>query len=457
MKKTLILLTALALVACKKETPIDYALLSGKISNKAKGEVTLNSMSDRSFKETIDVAEDGSFADTLRVKEGNYVLYDGTNPTFVYIENGNNLVVNYDANDFKNSLVITGKGSETSNYLLKKREVESSTLKGADFYKLDETAYKAKLEELKVALEKTLDSTEGISEVYKTKEKRNIKYFILNRLNDYQPAHAHYTNNKEFKASEGFLDDLNGIDYSNEEDYVFSRDYKSLLANHYRKSASKLTEKDSTLSNDEAYVKVIKDIPESIKNGLLFDKVSYDITYAKDLEAYYKLFMDNSTNEEHKEKITESYNKLKAVAKGQPSPKFVDYENYKGGTTSLDDLKGKFVYVDVWATWCGPCKAEIPFLKEVEEKYHDKNIEFVSISVDKSKDHDKWVKMIEEKEMGGIQLFADKDWNSDFVKGYLIQGIPRFILIDTEGNIISANAPRPSSPKLIDLFNEYKI
>ena len=105
----------------------------------------------------------------------------------------------------------------------------------------------------------------------------------------------------------------------------------------------------------------------------------------------------------------------------------------------------------------GPCKREIPFLKEVEEKYHGKNIEFVSISIDKAKDHAKWKKMIEEKEMGGMQLFADNDWSSDFVKGYLIQGIPRFILIDTEGNIINANAPRPSSSKLIDLFNEYSI
>jgi len=45
-----------------------------------------------------------------------------------------------------------------------------------------------------------------------------------------------------------------------------------------------------------------------------------------------------------------------------------------GGTTSLDDLKGKYIYIDVWATWCGPCKAEIPFLKDVEKKYHGKKL-----------------------------------------------------------------------------------
>ncbi|WP_372770062.1 TlpA family protein disulfide reductase [Lutibacter sp.] len=145
------------------------------------------------------------------------------------------------------------------------------------------------------------------------------------------------------------------------------------------------------------------------------------------------------------------------LVKGKISPKFAAYENFKGGTTSLEDLKGKYVYIDVWATWCGPCKAEIPFLKEVEKAYHGKNIEFVSISVDKAKAHEAWKQMVEEKELSGIQLFADNDWKSEFVQAYKINGIPRFILIDPQGNIVSADAPRPSSIDLKVLFDELKI
>ncbi|WP_299554403.1 TlpA family protein disulfide reductase [Seonamhaeicola sp.] len=176
------------------------------------------------------------------------------------------------------------------------------------------------------------------------------------------------------------------------------------------------------------------------------------------------------------EGLLNMYKQQKAMASqyddlvGKPSPTFVNYENYKGGTTSLSDLKGKYVYIDVWATWCGPCKREIPFLKEVEAKYHGKNIEFVSISVDegrgfkgdtpeakKAASKEGWKKMIAERDMGGIQLLSDKAWQSDFVQGYKIMGIPRFILIDPEGNVVDANAPRPSSPKLIELFEELKI
>lgn len=133
--------------------------------------------------------------------------------------------------------------------------------------------------------------------------------------------------------------------------------------------------------------------------------------------------------------------------KGQASATF-DYENAKGGTTKLESLKGKYVYVDVWATWCGPCRKEIPSLKQVEEKYHGKNIEFVSISVDQAKDHDKWKKMVTDQSLGGTQLFADKDWSSAFVQAYGINSIPRFILIGPDGKVVDADAKRPSDPGL---------
>ncbi|MBJ7880381.1 TlpA disulfide reductase family protein [Gelidibacter salicanalis] len=151
---------------------------------------------------------------------------------------------------------------------------------------------------------------------------------------------------------------------------------------------------------------------------------------------------------------------------GSPSPTFENYENFKGGTTSLKDLKGKYVYVDVWATWCGPCIAEIPSLKKLEADYADKNIQFVSISIDdamRSGGGDlevaktKWKTMIEDQDLGGIQLFSDKNWQSDFVQNYNINGIPRFILIDPNGNVVDANAPRPSSKKLTELFDSLSI
>ncbi|WP_395060238.1 TlpA family protein disulfide reductase [Flavobacterium sp.] len=149
------------------------------------------------------------------------------------------------------------------------------------------------------------------------------------------------------------------------------------------------------------------------------------------------------------------YTESKAVQKlnNVMAPKF-NYVNHKGGTTKLEELKGKYLYIDVWATWCGPCRGEIPSLKKIEEKYHGKNIEFVSISIDVQKDFEKWKKFVSDKQLGGTQLFADNDWNSDFAKSLNITSIPRFILIDPNGKILNAGAERPSSPKLEELFDK---
>jgi len=458
MRKLLMLFTVAAtIVSCKNEPPIDYAILSGTILNKGADDFTINSL-DRSFKKVIPVAADGSFTDTLKVAVGSYMIYDGKNFSLVHLDHGNTIEVNFDVKDFDNTLTFSGTGAEISNYLRAKEVKQKDMMgEGTSVYLLEEEAYKAKFAAIRTEVEAMIVSTEGISEAYKTKEKRNLKYAYLNKLSIFKSYHSYYAKKPDLEVSEGFLSELESISYDSEEDYTFSQDYKSLISSHYYKVASEMAKTDS-IENDIAMLKVASAITgESIKNGLLYENAKYNVTYTSDLEGFYQEFMAGSTNEAHKKEITESYNTLKTVAKGQPSPKFVDYENYAGGTTSLDDLKGKYVYIDVWATWCGPCKREIPFLKEVEKSFHGKNIEFVSLSIDKEKDHEAWKKMIVDKELGGIQVFADNDWNSKFVQDYLIKGIPRFILVDPNGDIVNSNAPRPSDEKLVALFDELEI
>lgn len=147
--------------------------------------------------------------------------------------------------------------------------------------------------------------------------------------------------------------------------------------------------------------------------------------------------------------VAQAYENITRAKKsqGKPSPEF-NYENHKGGQTKLSDLKGKYVYIDIWATWCAPCRQEIPFLQKIEKKYENKNITFVSISIDQKKDYEKWKSFVTDKNLGGIQLLADNDWNSEFILKYEIRGIPRFILIDPNGNIVSSDIQRPSDPKL---------
>ena len=142
----------------------------------------------------------------------------------------------------------------------------------------------------------------------------------------------------------------------------------------------------------------------------------------------------------------------KNIEKGKATDfKFADKN---GKEIALSDFKGKVVYVDVWATWCGPCKKELPYLKKLEAEYQDnKNIVFIGVSVDRSKDKQKWLDFLTAEQLPGIQIFAGDDANDTLMKPYKISGIPRFILVAKNGKLIFADAPRPSSGEIRSAIN----
>jgi thiol-disulfide isomerase/thioredoxin len=114
-----------------------------------------------------------------------------------------------------------------------------------------------------------------------------------------------------------------------------------------------------------------------------------------------------------------------------------------GTETRLSSLKGKVIYIDVWATWCGPCMAEMPKLEELKQVYASKeDLAIVSLSVD---DTDKiWLKNLDQRKPGGIQWRIDRIGLSD----YEVESIPRYILIDKAFKVIDLNAPQPSAKEI---------
>ncbi|MDN3663856.1 TlpA family protein disulfide reductase [Algibacter miyuki] len=459
MKKTVFSFgLALSLIACSNNAPVDYALVTGKIDNLEAKEVTLVK-SDQSFKKEITIESNGVFTDTIKAGSGLYELVVGKNRTNIYLDNGNVINLTADAKAFNSSLDISGKGAETTNYILYKNKKEAA-LKTKDraVYKLEEPDFKVKFKEIENALNARLDTTQGITPAFKTLEKRNLNYEYLNELERYAGGyHRQWAQKKGYRPSEEFLAELEGVDLDNDVDFFFSSAYKEMVNRHYTKQINVLHREDS-LEYGLRAITIYATVPnEIIRNELIFSKAEYDLYQTVDFEEFHKIFMSASTNEENNAKITKIYNDLMRVNKGQPSPKFIDYEKHSGGTLSLDELKGKYIYIDVWATWCGPCLAELPDLQRIEKDYHGKNITFLSISIDQAKDHDKWKDMVVDKKLGGIQILADKAFDSQFVLDYNIRSIPRFIVLDPNGVIVSPNAPKPSDPELINLFNELNI
>lgn len=126
-----------------------------------------------------------------------------------------------------------------------------------------------------------------------------------------------------------------------------------------------------------------------------------------------------------------------------------------GNKISLSQFKGKYVYIDFWTTWCGPCVKETPYFEKLKEKYKDKNIAFLSVSLDDNRK--KWERYVKKKGMTAHQLFAGGRKVPPIHYYCLIErdhkyyvSIPRFVLIGKEGEIIKANAPRPSMTEEIN-------
>ena len=218
-------------------------------------------------------------------------------------------------------------------------------------------------------------------------------------------------------------------------------------------SNDKINNDDENIDYILEYVKTInKEVQNhKIKEELLYSVGKWNLNYTKKLDSVFNKISPFLNNKDYLNEVTEKYKKLKKIEKGAISPIF-ELKDIKGNTVSLSQLKGKLIYIDIWATWCLPCIKEIPSLKKMEEHFKDKDILFVSIC--KSDSKERWEKMVKEKDLGGIQLFAPNE-NISFFKDYLIQGIPRFILIDKEGKIIDGNSKRPSDPKLIEEIEKY--
>lgn len=115
-----------------------------------------------------------------------------------------------------------------------------------------------------------------------------------------------------------------------------------------------------------------------------------------------------------------------------------------GLPVSLNGFKGKVVVIDTWATWCGPCKAQIPFLKEIEEEYSgNRDVVFVGVSTDRQQDSAKWKAMVGQLGLKGIQLIDYK--GASFAWPYGISAIPRFLMMDKKGVWIEDRLPMPEN------------
>ncbi|CAD0004705.1 TlpA family protein disulfide reductase [Flavobacterium chungangense] len=450
MKKYIVVVMLTLFWSCKNETDTKvYTILSGKIKNSTAKDFSV--MSSGGFSKKIKIKNNGSFADTLDIDTGVYNLYTDQNFTPIYFKKGANVGLVIDEKNADSPFVFSGDEADLNNYYASKTKKETSfSANDNKLFSLPEAAFVDQINSHQKELEKNLDTYKNIPEEIKKSELRSLNYNRLLKKLIYKNTNTN--NNVVTQTSKDFNKEIIDINLNSGDDYFYSSDYRGIVNQIVYEKAQEISTKDEVFYF-QAFVRASGEITnEKVKNELLYSNILSSLPASTTKKIDLDKFLSLSTNKKHHKEVKELYNTVAKLDKGKPSPVFKNYENFDGSTTSLNHLRGKYVYIDVWATWCGPCKREIPYLKKFEKQYEGKNIVFVSISVDAQKDKQKWKEMVKKNALKGIQLITDNEFNTEFIKGYQITGIPRFIILDPKGNIIDANAIRPSDEVNLKAF-----
>lgn len=220
-----------------------------------------------------------------------------------------------------------------------------------------------------------------------------------------------------------------------------------------RINPEKYKKNSGTLSKMSLIMQNVED--EVVRNLLLSDAIEMYLSGGGDkhLVENYETFTKLCTDEAALARVAQTYRELNELGPGKLAPDFTLIAP-DGSRLKLSDLRGKVLYIDVWATWCGPCVSEIPFMEKLWEKYGDNpNLEFVSISTDHNEDS--WKKKLAQDKPGWKNFVTEGGMRGPLNQLYGISGIPRFMLIDKDGRIINVNAARPSSPDIEQVLAPY--
>ena len=438
MKRIIMFLAAaIAVLGCSEGAAGEQTLLSIQVENPTAREVVLvyhGQMKSVALDESGAAQMDLSGYDALYAK-----LYYGRNFKSVYFEKGDEVTVTFNGTDFQNTFSFEGEKAPAVEYLNRVRLTalpdEEYALPFNEFY-----AKTVAKENDAVALLEA-NALEGVGN-FLHMEKGRIRYAYGATLLMHSVGHKMMTRDIYYIPSNEYYDVLESY-LVEDEAWVDLEEYRAFVVEtaHVLDAANRQV--------TDLYPKTVAQMKyiagrfksEKVRNTLLHYLAAtyvdrHGIDNIQDLEnIYFTYVKDEVLLADYKAK----FDKWDLSRPGKPSPE-ISAVDIDGKQWTLADFRGKYIYIDMWATWCAPCRREMPYLKALEEKFKDAQIVFLGLSTDSDKS--KWEAMVKTGELTGVQLYLGPQ--SAFQKAYQIDGIPRFILLDKEGKIIDNNMSRPS-------------
>lgn len=425
--------------------------LSGEITKPNSDSIRILDLTG-AVQEVIKLKEDNTFSSQFSIPKGRYRLNDSKEGTNIYLDEGYDLALTLNTDSFDESIHYSGEGSTINNYLAENALMKEQWgfLNYYGYYcKLEESAFLKLSDSLHQASIQMLSSYTIQDNQFIAQEIAGFDHELMYKHYIYGGTHKILTKKPDFKVSDSFPDPFATLDINNPE-LIEAPGYLSRITD-YLSSLKRGSENPFT---DDYPLFVIQTAIDSIsdrqvREQVLYRYCLYRLTDSKEMDKCFELFKANVRDTEHIKTIEQKYLARKKTENGKPSPPFA-FEDINGKVVKHSDLFGKLTYIDIWATWCGPCLREIPYFDTLQEALADKEIQFVSICQNDKKES--WEKMVADKNLKGIQLYTE-DNSASFFKDYEVNGIPRYILLDENGIIIDSDALRPSNKKLLEQLN----
>lgn len=388
----------------------------------------------------------------------------------IYLSPGDELAVEVDDDAAGQTLTLTfsGTGSAVNNYFREVAQIEQqfATAGGRDSYELNRQEFFDRLDSTREAYDdfhrRYTDSVaipETLTEALKV---RNRLKMIVLKENYELVYYAEQSENSELQKERGrnFYELPVDVSYLNHPllayDYAVALKMYVKLTVHWPLYDSLPAEESFQKDLPITANKIIRDknYPAEIEAFLLAESLSDFLASGGITPAVDTVFFQFKRNHEASvftSSLERQYKKWLDIAPGRPAPE-IRGTTPEGTPLLLSDLKGKVVYIDVWATWCAPCLKEFPHSKKVQQRFEGNDqVAFLYVSVDRTNDLEKWKKMVADKNLSGVHIIDSPESEANSIwKAYLVSGIPRYILVDQLGKIVNADAARPSSGKVED-------
>ena len=459
MKKTSILITILALLWGCGEIPMEPVTVSGTASNYNDSIlfIEIDNVND-----TIHLNADGTFSKEVLIEKPVYPNFRGTRVfAYIWLSPGKSLTVDFDGSNFRETVTFGGELALPNQYLLEKTPKTSANYRAiragyeppsqpADFIRINDSIKEIEMQ----FLDDFGGSHPELDTAFIRMEKTAIRYSHLANLQNY-PSRIH-SYNKEVNLPENWNDFQKGVKM--DDPWLLTiPDAKYYVLGYVSEKAlreSGIAREDTWANTD--LLRTTFDVVENefmepeMVDAMLYEKLKrhMDARGHRDIEDLVERYLAVVENEQHRQTIMELDEKWNTLDAGQPAPEFTVLD-IDGKEHSLSDYRGKYVFIDFWATWCGPCIRQVPFLEEIYHDYQDENIAIMSISVDKKKED--WEGYVREKAHEWLSVHDGTNMNDL----YMVNFIPTFVFIGPDGKIINARAPYPQDEELRELFDKY--